>query len=289
MQHQKLQKPEKPKQPMQQRPQQQKQQQQQQKKGQETWNEVVRRKKKTPATSLPTHGQRKQSAISKAELLRQRTPKTAAVTIDRPAGGGSLAAVMKKVSEAVDLTALGVKVFTTRRTRAGGILLEVDGVDKAGLLEEKIRQVVGEVARVRKPERRTPVLLLDVPEWAETEDVVGSLAKAGVIVAASDGSLSIRKNGGRRGDHDRVARVELPTRSPCPRPRRSWWVGLGASAEEAVHLLPVSAARTPRRGVSNKAKPRTCFGCGGSGHLARDCPRGEGRRSSDAKDNNKAP
>lgn len=182
-------------------------QQKQLQQGQATWSEVVRKKRrKPPTTPLPTPTRNPQPAAGKAELLRRRLPKTAAVTTDRPAGGGSLAAVMKKVSGAIDLAALGVRVVTTRRTRAGGILLEVDGLEKAGLLEQKIRQVVGETARVRKPERRTPVLLLNVSEWAETEDDVGGLVKVGVVVAASDGNaVSIRKNGGKR---DAIALAE---------------------------------------------------------------------------------
>jgi len=248
---------------------------------------VVRKKRsKPPTTPLPTPTRNPQPAAGKAELLRRRLPKTAAVTIDRPAGGGSLAAVMKKVSGAIDLAALGVRVVTTRRTRAGGILLEVDGLEKAGLLEQKIRQVVGETARVRKPERRTPVLLLDVPEWAETEDVVGGLAKAGVVVAASDGNaVSIRKNGGKRGAHDRIARVDLPLRDAIALAEaKAVVVGWTRCRVKLLEKNQPTCYRCQQKGhhaaeCSNEAKPRVCFGFGRSGHLVRDCPKGS-RRSS---------
>jgi hypothetical protein len=82
-------------------------------------------------------------------LLRKRTPRSTAVTIDRPAEGGSLASVMKKVSGSINFQSLGVKVLMTRKTRAGGILLEVEGNEKATLLAGKIREVVGDAARVR--------------------------------------------------------------------------------------------------------------------------------------------
>lgn len=40
-----------------------------------------------------------------------------AVTIDHPADGRSLAAVMKKMSGSINLSSLGVRVLTTRKTR----------------------------------------------------------------------------------------------------------------------------------------------------------------------------
>jgi len=140
------------------------QQQPEQQEQQGSWSEVVRRKKKGPTKTLPSPHQKRSPVIEKISLLRRRAPKTSAVTIDRPAEGGSLAAVMKRVSGAVNLGALGIKVVTTRRTKAGGILLEVEGEDNAKTLERHIKEVVGVAARIRRPVRKTPVLLLDVPE-----------------------------------------------------------------------------------------------------------------------------
>lgn len=71
---------------------------------------------------------------------------------------------MKRISVGVNLSDLGVKVLTTRPTKASSILLEVKGEEKPALLEGKIKEVVGGVARVKRPERRTPVLILDVPD-----------------------------------------------------------------------------------------------------------------------------
>lgn len=39
----------------------------------------------------------------------------------------------------------------TKRTRAGAIMLKVKGKDKADLLAEDLRKVVGEVAHVKRP------------------------------------------------------------------------------------------------------------------------------------------
>lgn len=115
--------------------------------------------------------------------------------------------MLKKISGSINLQSLGVKVLTTRKTRAGGILLEVEGNKKATLLAGKIREVVGGAARVRLPEPRTPVLLLGVPEWAEVENVVAGVMQAGVTAVTSE-NVTIRKNSGGRGMF--VASLHLP-------------------------------------------------------------------------------
>ncbi|KAL4104233.1 hypothetical protein QTP88_019542 [Uroleucon formosanum] len=93
---------------------------------------------------------------------------------------------MKKVSGSINLQSLGVKVLTTRKTRAGGILFEVEGNEKAKLLAGKIWEVVGDAARVRLPEPRTPVLLLGVPEWADAENVAAGVTQAGARVCNAE-------------------------------------------------------------------------------------------------------
>ncbi|XP_026818965.1 uncharacterized protein LOC113557592 [Rhopalosiphum maidis] len=278
----------------QQKPQQQQQQQQQQqppntrkrrRRGpqgseQPTWSQVVQRgKRKSPSRPKAQPS----PATEKISLLRQRAPRTAAVTIDRPAEGGSLAAVMKRVSGSVSLASLGVKVVTTRRTKAGGILLEVEGEEKARILERRIREVVGEAARVRRPERKTPVLLLDVPEWVEVEDVVGGLGAAGVVVAAPDvDRISIRKNGGSRGD--RVARVDLPFRDAIALAEaKVVVVGWTRCRVKLLEKKQTTCFRCQQKGhlaaeCRNAAKPRACYRCGATSHLSRGCS--EGRRGS---------
>lgn len=68
----------------------------------EPWNEVVRRKPKKGLTAQSTSPiQRSRPEISKIELLRKRAPKTAAITIDRPAEGGTLSVIMKKVAGSI--------------------------------------------------------------------------------------------------------------------------------------------------------------------------------------------
>lgn len=226
------------------------------------------------ATASHTSGSQSHPADSKIALLRLRAPKTAAMTIDRPAEGGSLAAVMKMVAESIDLASLGVKVVTTRRTRAGGILLEVEGSDKAGTLERKIPEVVGEAARIRRPEPKTSVLLLNVPEWAGKEEIVGALASAGVTNLTAD-EVTIRRNPGGRCDlvaslslplYDAILLAELKHVSIC-------WTRC------RVKLLEKNQPTCFRcQGKShlaaeckNEQRPRRCFRCNADDHLAKDC------------------
>ncbi|KAL4108282.1 hypothetical protein QTP88_018513 [Uroleucon formosanum] len=285
LQQQQQQRQQRQQQQQQQQRQQQQQQQPKQQQRQASWSEVVKRRKKPPTPPSPSPPTRPPTAANgKLAMLRQRAPKTAAVTIDRPAEGASLAAVMKKVAGTINLGALGVRVLTSRRTRAGGILLEVEGEEKAALLEGKIREVAGDTARVRRPQRKTPVLLLNIPEWAEAEDVVSGLAGAGIVVAAK--SVSLRSNGGKRGDLDRVARVDLPFRDAIALAvAKAVEVGWTRCRVKLLEKRQSTCFRCQQKGhhaaeCRSEAKPRSCFGCGSSDHLARECTRKGKQRSS---------
>jgi len=76
------------------------------------------------------------------------------------------------------------------------------------LLSEKVRAVVEDLARVRLPDLRTPVLLLGVPKWSEVADITSGLKQMGV--STQEDNISVRKNASERGDF--VARVNLPYR-----------------------------------------------------------------------------
>ncbi|CAI6360636.1 unnamed protein product [Macrosiphum euphorbiae] len=223
-----------------QEPQQEPQQQQQ------TWSEAVRKRKP------PKPAQQPRPTTDQVALLRKRAPRSMAVTIDRPAEGGSLASVMKKVSRSINLQSLGVKVLTTRKTRAGGILLEVEGNEKATLLAGKIREVVGDAARVRLPEPRTPVLLLGIPEWAEAENVIAGVTQAGVTGVTSE-NVIIRKNSGGRGEF--VASLHLPLKDAITLAERK--------------TVTVEWTRCRVKLLTNNQP--TCFRCQGKGHLAAEC------------------
>jgi len=103
-----------------------------------------------------------------AALVRRRVPRSSAVVIDRPTGERVYIDLRNEQGRQQGQSRRLIR--TTRTTRSGGILLEVDDAAGADTLADSVKAVVGVDTRVNRPERRTLVLLLDVPEWCEEAD-----------------------------------------------------------------------------------------------------------------------
>lgn len=181
---------------------------------------------------------------------------------------------MKKVSASINLLSLDIKVLTTRRTRAGSILLEVEGAEKANLLAEKIRAVTGDAARTRLPESRTPVLLLGIPDWAEPEEIIGGLASAGATSVAAE-ELVVRRNSGGRGEL--VASLSLPLRDAILLAKaKSVIVGWTRCRVKLLDTTQPTCYRCQQRGhlaaaCKNKDRSRRCYKYHGEDHVAKEC------------------
>ncbi|XP_026819386.1 uncharacterized protein LOC113558067 [Rhopalosiphum maidis] len=252
---------------------------------QPTWSQVARRTKKSKKEDPPPAKKVQPTAAERIALLQRRVPKTAAVTIDRPGDDGSLVAVMRKVSSSINLASLGVSVLTTRKTRAGGILLEVDGIEKASLLADKIRSVIGDTARVRLPEPRTPILLLGIPEWVEVEEVLEGLVRAGIMGIAA-GYVRIQRNAGGRGEY--VASLTLPLKDAIQLAEtKAVVIGWTKCRVKLIEKNQPTCYRCQGKGhlaaeCRNDAKPRRCHRCQDEGHLARDCMQLPRRQQTDS-------
>lgn len=99
-----------------------------------------------------------------------------AVTIDRPIKKRiTLTSVMKMMARS------SVMVRNTWQTKTDDILLKVDSPEGANTLTEKVRQAVAGKTRVTHPERRTPILLLDMASWADEADMMGGLTTISVM------------------------------------------------------------------------------------------------------------
>jgi len=118
---------------------------------------------------------------------------------------------MRKLVNKIDMKEIRVNVFNTGKTKSGGILLEVDAPEVVDLLAVVLTEVVGASARVRVLQRRTPVMLLNVPDWITEEEIRSSLTQAGVapweLVRNGKSSISLRTNSCGRGA--RVARFDV--------------------------------------------------------------------------------
>jgi len=194
--------------------------------------------------------------------------------IDRPGDGGSLATLMKKVAGAINLQSLGVNVLTTRKTRIGGILLEVEGADKADFLAEKIRAVSGDTARVRLPVPRTSVLLLGIPEWAEADEVADVLARTGIPDVVAEDVKIWRNTGGRA---ELVASLNLPLKGAITlAENQAVIVGWTKCRVKLLDRSQPTCYSCQQKGhfaaeCRNEVKARCCHRCQGEDHLARDC------------------
>lgn len=169
--------------------------------------------------------------------------------------------------------------MTTRRTRAGGILLEVDGEEKATLLDGKIKEVVGTAARVQKPERQTPVLILDVPDWCNARKVVIGLVKAEIspdeLSLNNCNRVTVRASQGGRGYG--VARVDLSMATAIKLGEgRTVMVGWTRCRVKLIEKRQPTCHQCQEKGLldsecTNKSKHRYCYSCQEEEHLARDC------------------
>jgi len=164
------------------------------------------------------------------------------------------------VANGVKLQEVGAKIITTKISKTGVIILEVDAAEDADLLAEKFHQVVGSSARVVRPERRTSVLLLGISEWEDEEAIKSTLIHADVtpqeLVYGRKYSISSRTNSG------------LLWRAGCQALTLAGAghvvVGLGLCfrCQEQGHISAECIG---------SAKPHRCYRCQTEGHLSGAC------------------
>lgn len=204
-----------------------------------------------------------------ARLVKSRTPKTEAIMIDQLAEGETYASVMKRVT-AIDLNLLGVTVKGAKRSKAGGIIIEVDGKDDADRLAEVIKVAVGAAAAVRRPTRSTPILILDVPKWIEEAEAVLHL----VNFESSFGDCQIRisDNQGGRTAFCRVP-IKVASKAVDAGKIRIGWAMCRVKLLERKDSVCYKCQGTGHVAAvcNSEAKPKACFKCKSLEHLAREC------------------
>lgn len=110
-----------------------------------TISEPQKAKERRTASST---GPQTPKAKKAAQEAKKRVPKIEAVTIQPPSKGETYTEVLNKAKAMVDLNSLQITVVNTRKTKEGGILLEVKEKEKADVLAQKLREAdVGKIRR----------------------------------------------------------------------------------------------------------------------------------------------
>ena len=159
--------------------------------------------------------------------------------------------VMSRVTKAVNLGELGVAISGARKTKSGAILLEVKGgPDKADVLAKDLQEKLGEEARIGRPEKKWPILIFGIPEWAGEEEVCKAINEE---IGSTDRKMQVRLGPGVDGTF--FARMEVPA-SEARSLQKKGRIKIGW----AVCRVKVLEAYRPR-----------CFKCLEAGHLAAEC------------------
>lgn len=215
----------------------------------ERWSEVVRRR---------PEGMGPQRRGPTPEELKRKLPRSEAIVIGPLPDGTSYGVAMKKAIGAVNLSALGVTVDSSTRTRNGAVLLQLKCTPaQADEVAAKLRGVLGSGIRVGRPSRKASILILDVQEWVEAEEL-----QAAIRAVVSEGPAA--------GLQDEVP-LPVITRS------ETGTGGFGRMAvpmKVAVQLAAVKKIRvnwsTCRIRIPEDKGPR-CFRCLQRGHMATGC------------------
>lgn len=204
------------------------------------WTEVVGRKAKKVQSNKPE------------ERTKVKVPKTQAVSIGYSKEGESYTSLMRRVTSAINLERLGVTVRGAHKAMSGAVIIEVLGSsDDADRLAEELRNTIGEFSQVKRPEKMTTVLLLDIQDWITLDDVKTALSELGGNVEGW--TVTIHSNASGHGL--RYVRVMLPVRD----------------AEQLVEKRRIRVNWTSCRVKHLGNEGPRCFKCQKNGHMAAQC------------------
>lgn len=102
-----------------------------------------------------------------------------AITISRQ-DKESYADILRKVKQNINLREIGIKETRIKRTATGNLLIQIEGKnckEKADLLAEKKKGIVGEEARINRPTRRAELRVSGLDEDTGPEEVASRIIK----------------------------------------------------------------------------------------------------------------
>jgi len=213
----------------------------------------------------------KKSMPSSLDLIQKRAPKKEAIVISNPADSESYSSVMKRVLTGVNLQELDLQA-TARRTKSGAIILEVDGTEKADRLAGKLRQVLGTNASIGRPTRKSPILIVGIPDWIDVGDVRQALISISEDMADVQVTIHTNNGGGR------VARADIPIGVAIKLAEQKYLtLGWGRCRIKLLEKKNLNCYRCQGRNHvaarCNAAEAsRRCYKCGRQGHIVRESP-----------------
>lgn len=132
---------------------------------------------------------------------RSRAHRGAAVVLtvpEDPEGKGpTMADVLREATAKIDLEPLGIESLRPKRAMTGALILEVPGQDSAAKADElatKIREAVGDRAKITRPMAKAEIRIAGLVESATAAEVAEAVAKAGGCRAEDVQVGEIRKN-----------------------------------------------------------------------------------------------
>nr|XP_032518541.1 uncharacterized protein LOC116770985 [Danaus plexippus plexippus] len=227
------------------------------------WTEVVRRKapkKKevVPVTKTPAP-QPKKKAGPKEGPKKVALPRSQAVMLKlRPeaaAKGATYLSVLLRAEREVNTKELGIGPLKIRSSATGARIIEVPGsasADKADALAAKLKSVLAEEAEVSRPVKFTDVRVTGLNDATTADRLIAAVAQEGGCTEAQVRVRSVRP--GPRGTGS--ALVEVPA----------------AAAKKLLQLGSLSVGWSQVRLSHMEARPKHCFKCLGTGHVAAACP-----------------
>nr|XP_032519923.1 uncharacterized protein LOC116772009 [Danaus plexippus plexippus] len=227
------------------------------------WTEVVRRKalKKKEVVPVPKTPapQPKKKAGPKEGPKKVALPRSQAVMLKlRPeaaAKGATYLSVLLRAEREVNTKELGIGPLKIRSSATGARIIEVPGsasADKADALAAKLKSVLAEEAEVSRPVKFTDVRVTGLNDATTADRLIAAVAQEGGCTEAQVRVRSVRP--GPRGTGS--ALVEVPA----------------AAAKKLLQLGSLSVGWSQVRLSHMEARPKHCFKCLGTGHVAAACP-----------------
>lgn len=254
------------------------------------WQQKTGRKKKkgkkaSLTTAAPPSTQKRPQAAVKAPVKAKTKPKliipkSAAVVLsllpEARGNGVTFAEVIKRAKAVISPADYGAQGFVIKESQAGAKILELPDPSgtMANALADKLRQTVGDLVEVSRPEKTADLHITGFDDSISRDDVLDAVAavsscarqkvKTTSIMAERDGSWCIR--------------IRCPVAAAkAVAMTEKFKVGWNIVRVRVLSPLPLRCFKclglghTKPRCPSKEDRSKLCFRCGEPGHMAAAC------------------